>query len=64
MREDYDCPKCFECGDECSEVDGKLICNECGHIYTEQEWEAALDKRNAEYVRFMENLEESKNDQN
>lgn len=56
MNEDYDCPECFECGDECSEIDGKLICDECGHIYTQQEWQAAFDEKNENYVRYTKGL--------
>ncbi|EOL42021.1 hypothetical protein RV11_GL003485 [Enterococcus phoeniculicola] len=54
MREDYDCPKCFKCGDECSLINGKLVCDECGKEYSEKEWEVAQEKECENYIRFME----------
>lgn len=53
MPEDYECPKCFECGDECSTVDDKLVCDHCGKTYTQEEWDEEFDKACAHYVEYM-----------
>lgn len=55
--EDYDCPKCFECGDECSTIDGLLVCDECGQTYTQQEWEQANEKEIDAYIAFLKEKE-------
>ena len=57
MMEDYDCPKCFECGDECSTIDGLLVCDECGQTYTQQEWEQVNDKEIEAYIAFLKEKE-------
>lgn len=53
MPEDYDCPECFECGDECSTVDGNLVCDTCGKTYTQEEWDDAFNKACGEWVEYM-----------
>lgn len=53
MPEDYECPECFECGDECSIVDDKLVCDNCGKTYTQEEWDEEFDKACAHYVEYM-----------
>lgn len=56
MPEDYDCPECFECGDECSTVDGKLVCDNCGKTYTQEEWDDIANKICEEWVGYMMEL--------
>lgn len=53
MPEDYGCPECFECGDECATVDDKLVCDNCGKTYTQEEWDEEFDKACAHYVEYM-----------
>ena len=57
MMEDYDCPKCFECGDECSTIDGLLVCDECTKTYTQQEWEQANEKELEAFIAFLKEKE-------
>lgn len=57
MMEDYDCPKCFECGDECSTIDGLLVCDECGQTYTQKEWEQANEKELEAFIAFLKEKE-------
>lgn len=54
MREDYDCPECFECNDECSNIDGKLVCDGCGKEYTQEEWDKASEKQMQSFVQYWE----------
>lgn len=56
MPEDYDCPECFECGDECSTVEGKLVCDNCGKTYTQEEWDDIANKACEEWVEYMMEL--------
>lgn len=53
MPEDYECPECFECGDECSTVDDKLVCDNCGKTYTQEEWDEEFIEACAHYVAYM-----------
>lgn len=54
MREDFDCPECFECNDECSAVDGILVCDGCGKRYTQKEWDEANEKQMQSFVQYWE----------
>lgn len=57
MKEDDDYPRCFKCDDECSIVDGLLVCDKCDQTYTQQEWEQANEKEIEAYIAFCEKLE-------
>ncbi|EAD6247429.1 SAM--benzoic acid carboxyl methyltransferase [Listeria monocytogenes] len=54
--EEYDYPECFECGDSgCVEDDNlNLVCEECGHVYTQEEWDEANNKEIDDYVALIE----------
>lgn len=40
MVDDDYCPQCFECDGECvNGENGTLVCEYCGHVYTDEEWD-------------------------
>ncbi|EJY1254639.1 SAM--benzoic acid carboxyl methyltransferase [Listeria monocytogenes] len=59
MVDDDYCPQCFECDGECVYGEnGTLVCESCGHVYTDEEWDEKNDKEIAEYVAFLKSLSE------
>ncbi|EAD2079582.1 hypothetical protein [Listeria monocytogenes] len=58
MNEDYDRPECFECDDgECSYDDKhNLVCEECGHVYTQGEWDEKNNKEIENYFAFIKKI--------
>lgn len=44
MGDDDYCPQCFECDGECiNGENGTLVCESCGHVYTDEEWDEKND---------------------
>ncbi|EDN9533421.1 SAM--benzoic acid carboxyl methyltransferase [Listeria monocytogenes] len=59
MGDDDYCPQCFECDGECiNGENGTLVCEYCGHVYTDEEWDEKNDKEIAKYVAFLKRLSE------
>ncbi|ELU8200274.1 SAM--benzoic acid carboxyl methyltransferase [Listeria monocytogenes] len=59
MGDDDYCPQCFECDGECVNGENEtLVCESCGHVYTDEGWDEKNDKEIAEYVAFLKGLSE------
>lgn len=57
MVDDEYCPRCFECDGECINGENEtLVCETCGHVYTNEEWDRENDKDVAEYLAFFKGL--------
>ncbi|EKZ0201752.1 SAM--benzoic acid carboxyl methyltransferase [Enterococcus faecalis] len=51
--EDYQAPFCFECDGELLELRNILTCEECGKIYSQDEYKKLTDAEAEKYIDFM-----------
>lgn len=51
--EDYQPPFCFECDGEVIKSGNLLVCDECGKIYTQDEYQKLTDEEAEKYINFM-----------
>lgn len=51
--EDYQTSSCFECEGELSRLGNLLTCDDCGKIYTQDEYQKLTDAESESYINFM-----------
>lgn len=51
--EDYQPPFCFECDGEVLKQEHFMVCDECGKIYTQDEYQKLTDEEAEKYINFM-----------
>ena len=49
----YQQPVCFECDGEVLKQEHLMVCNECGKIYTQYEYQKLTDEEIEKYINFM-----------
>lgn len=51
--EDYQPPFCFECDGEILKSGNLMVCEECGKVYTHEEYQKLTDEEAEKYIDFM-----------